>query len=197
MPLDTKLANRLKRLKDSCNSFATAHAALQDVYHLCAVTLTIVILTLTTLLLTVALADEALLAPIVDGAMPWLPKTLSNPQKVKLCMALFAALAFLLTLLDYIFKPAAKAAGHKAAVDKYTESKYEFRELEELADVENLDGDEIAKRYKSARIKYLNRENIPTIPEIAFLLCKLWHKLKVWASDKLDEYKGAPQGPSQ
>lgn len=185
MPLSEKFSKRLAWLQDSCNGFATAHACLQDWYHMWELILTFSNVALGLLLLTFSLADEKTIQPFAN-LFP-LPHQYDVPTKVRVLMALLAALSVFLSLVDFIMKPAAKAAGHKAAVDKYVESKYAFREIAELSG--NKNDEEVLSEYREARSSYLNRENVPTIPELLFPVLRLWHCLKAWIILGLDKCK--------
>ena len=176
MALSETFSARLKWIQHSCNGFATAHGCMQDWYHFWELIITFANIALALLLLTFSLADEETILKPLTASAP-ITSLMNESVRTRVTMALLAALSLFLSLIDFIMKPAAKAAGHKAAVDKYVESKYAFRDIEDRLSIEHDDA-EILNDYREARASYLNRENVPTIPELLYPALRLWHCLK-------------------
>lgn len=185
MALSKTLADRLKWLDVSCNGFATSHSCLQDWYHMWEFILTFSNVALGLFLLTLALADAKTIQPISES-FP-LPQQYDNETKVKVLMAMLSALSVFLSLVDFIMKPAARADSHKAAVDKYVRSKYAFRSIGEI-DAAQEDKD-VKERFEAELNKYLDRENVPTIPELLFPVLRLWQCVKTWVIVWIDKMR--------
>lgn len=174
------LDKRMSYTQASANMLATCNAALQDLNSCFAMVLTAVSLCGSTLLLATSMADDKLLA--------LLPVFASTPEaqlaaRIKVYMASFAAVTFFATLLDLAFRPGARAETHKRAVDHYVQAKSKIRSLREFQKVEELTNVEVLRKFEVIEQDYLNREGIPSIPEILYLPLKCWHEFKFWCGD--------------
>jgi hypothetical protein len=162
--------NDIAKRERAANLQATQHAALRDFYGTWSITLTVSALLLTALLIALSLASDETAREAF--AM--------SPIAFKVTNATIALLAFSLVLVQLVWRPDSRHHAHKAAVNHYTNAKFEFRKLLKQTYISEMDA-------AVAEARYLDVRDLPSIPERWFLRLKEWHQKKLAASRRLDD----------
>ena len=161
---------RLKKLKERANLQASAHAILRDHYGFWNYWLTIgALIPTATLLLFPLVTDD-----FVTTAFHM------SPVAFKIVNAVVALFAFVMVLIQMVWRPDSRSKAHRHAVEHYTNAKFEVRRLLEAEAIDPRDA-------KTLEETYLDVRGLPDIPEQKFLRLKQRHLQKMQLSGELDK----------
>lgn len=160
----------LKKLKERANLQATCHAIMRDYYSVWNFWLTIGALIPTAALLLFPLTTD----DFIGNALHL------TPNAFKLINAAVALFAFIMVLMQMVWRPDSRSKAHKRAVEHFTAAKYEIRLLLEQQDVSKADVQRVEE-------EYLDVQWLPVIEDRRFLRLKQKHLQKIALSKKLDD----------
>lgn len=166
----TSIRGHLKKLKARANLQASAHAYLRDHYSFWNFWLTIGALVPTATLLLFPLVTDDFIVSAVH----------ISPNAFKLINAGVALFAFVMVLVQMVWRPDSLSKAHKRAVEHYTVAKFETRRLLEQQTVDPRDARSLEERYLDVR-------GLPNIEERHFLRLKQRHLQKLVLSAELDK----------
>jgi DNA polymerase III epsilon subunit-like protein len=169
-PSEARRREDIKKRERAANLQATQHASLRDMYGTSSIIVTVSALLLTSLIIALSLASDQVAFEAFR----------MSPIEFKLVTAGIALLAFSLVLVQLVWRPDSRHYGHKAAVNHYTNAKFEFRKLLKQTHISDTD-------VAIAEAKYLDVRDLPPVPERWFLPLKQWHEKKLAMSRRLND----------
>ena len=169
-PTQASLRERLKKLRHGADLLAYSHSCLRDYYNNWNYWLTIGSLVPTAALLLFPLTSDDFVTSTLHMSI----------NAFKLLNAGVALLAFIMVLVQMVWRPDARSKLHRRAVHHYTQTKYETRRLIEA---EGLDDRAVGLVEQN----YLDDGSLPVIEQNRFLRLKEQHLQRLAASRRLDE----------
>jgi hypothetical protein len=160
----------LKKLQERANLQASAHATLRDHYAFWNFWLTIGALIPTATLLLFPLVSDDFITSTFH----------MSPSAFKILNAAVALFAFIMVLIQMVWRPDSRSKAHRHAVEHYTYAKFATRRLLETDTIDPRDAKALEEGYLAVR-------GLPDIPEYKFLRLKQLHLQKVRLSAELDK----------